>query len=281
MSAGGGGGGAHAAIPQNNLIAFGLVGGIVGIYAAYFLVDMIGPSMSFLGALGAICGIVWGAAAVRRVANYGLGTGVPSIGMLALGIGVIASTFGLAVGGIAGPIIAIVFAALIGLVVGILANKVLNMGIPIMVQSMTEIAAAGAITIIGLSTSMIGTFMFFDEIVNGVVVAQGVATGIMTTGYIAVIFIAGGLAILHPYNANLGADEKQDRTLACAFEKGAIAMIVTGIVASTNPFASGTLTILIGLAIWYVSFSGFYKLVKRDAYMVTGSGLLPSKEELE
>jgi len=237
--------------------------------------------MSFLGALGAICGIVWGAAAVRRVANYGLGTGVPSIGMLALGIGIIASTFGLAIGGIAGPVIAIVFASLIGLVVGVLANKVLNMGIPIMVQSMTEIAAAGAITIVGLSTSMIGTFMFFDEVVNGVVVAQGVATGVMTTGYIAVIFIAGGLAILHPYNANLGPDEKQDRTLACAFEKGAIAMIVAGIVATITPFASGSLTILIGVAIWYVSFSGFYKLVKRDAYRIAGSGLLPSKEELE
>ncbi|MCQ6962683.1 tetrahydromethanopterin S-methyltransferase subunit MtrC [Methanolobus chelungpuianus] len=281
MSVGGGGGGAHAAIPQNNLIAFGVIGGLIGIYAAYFLTDIIGPSMSFLGALGALCGIVWGAAAVRRVANYGLGTGVPSIGMLALGIGIIAATFGLAVGGIAGPVIAVIFASLIGLVVGILANKVLNMGIPIMVQSMTEIAAAGAITIIGLSTSMIGTFMFFDEVVNGVVVAQGVATGVMTTGYIAVIFIAGGLAILHPYNANLGPDEKQDRTLACAFEKGAIAMITAGIVATITPFASGSLTILIGVAIWYISFSGFYKRVKRDAYRVTGTGLLPSKEELE
>ncbi|MDG6242864.1 MAG: tetrahydromethanopterin S-methyltransferase subunit C [Methanolobus sp.] len=281
MSAGGGSGGAHSAIPQNNIIAFGVIGGLAGIYGAHFLVDMISPYMSFLGALGAICGIVWGASAVRRVANYGLGTGVPSIGMLALGIGIIATTFGLAVGGIAGPVVALIFAALIGLVVGVLANKVLNMGIPIMVQSMIEIAAAGAIAIVGLSTSMIGTFMFFDEVVNGVVVAQGVATGVMTTGYIAVIFIAGGLAILHPYNANLGPDEKQDRTLACAFEKGAIAMIIAGIVATITPLASGAITILIGVAIWYISFSKYYKLVKRDAYMISGAGLLPSKEELE
>ncbi len=270
MSVGGGGGGAHAAIPHNNIIAFGLVGGLVGIYAAYFLVDMLGEYMSFLGALGAICGIVWGAAAVRRVANYGLGTGVPSIGMLALGMGVVAATFGLAVGGVAGPVIAVIFAAIIGLVIGILANKVLKMGIPIMEQSMTEIAAAGTITIIGLSTSMVGTFLF-DEVM----------TGVITTGHIAVIFIAGGLAILHPFNANLGADEKQDRTLACAFEKGGIAMIVAGIVATIMPLASGALTILVGLAVWYVGFSAFYKRVKRDAYMITGSGLLPSKEELE
>ncbi|WP_407354775.1 tetrahydromethanopterin S-methyltransferase subunit MtrC [Methanolobus sp. WCC5] len=281
MSAGGGSGGAHGTIPQSNIIAFGVLGGLIGIYGAYFLVDMVSPYMSFLGALGAICGIVWGASAVRRVANYGLGTGVPSIGMLALGIGIIATTFGLAVGGIAGPVVALVFASLIGLVVGVLANKVLNMGIPIMVQSMIEIAGAGAITIVGLSTSMIGTFMFFDEVVNGIIVAQGVASGVMTTGYIAVIFIAGGLAILHPYNANLGPDEKQDRTLACAFEKGAVAMIIAGIVATITPFASGALTILIGLAIWYISFSEYYKRVKRDAFMISGAGLLPSKEELE
>ncbi|MEZ5334660.1 MAG: tetrahydromethanopterin S-methyltransferase subunit C [Methanolobus sp.] len=269
MSAGGSGAAAEA-IPQNNIIAFGVAGGLIGIYAAYFLVDMVGQYMSFIGALGAICGMVWGAASVRRVASYGLGTGVPSIGMLALGMGVVAATFGLAVGGIAGPIVAIVTAAIIGLMIGVLANKVLKMGIPIMEVSMTEIATAGTITIIGLAISMTGTFDF------PVVLSQ-----VITTGYIAVIFIAGGLAILHPFNANLGPDETQDRTLMCGLEKGAIAMIVAGIVATVNAGASGALTILIGLALWYIGFSGYYDRVKRDAYIVVGSGLLPSKEELE
>ncbi len=269
MSAGGSGAAAEA-IPQNNIIAFGVAGGLIGIYAAYFLVDIAGQYMSFIGALGAICGMIWGAAAVRRVASYGLGTGVPSIGMLALGMGVLAATFGLAVGGIAGPVLAVISAAIIGLMVGILANKVLKMGIPIMEVSMTEIATAGTITIVGLAVAMTGTFDF------AVILEQ-----VITTGYIAVIFIAGGLAILHPFNANLGPDEKQDRTLMCGLEKGAITMIIAGIVASVNEGASGALTILIGLALWYIGFSGYYDRVKRDAYDVVGSGLLPSKEELE
>jgi tetrahydromethanopterin S-methyltransferase subunit C len=58
-------------------------------------------------------------------------------------------------------------------------------------------------------------------------------------------------------------------------------MIVAGIVATINEGASGALTILIGLAIWYVAFSGYYERVKRDAYVVVGTGLLPTKEELE
>ncbi|MDK2825176.1 MAG: tetrahydromethanopterin S-methyltransferase subunit [Methanolobus sp.] len=269
MSAGGSGAAAEA-IPQNNIIAFGVLGGLIGIYGAYFLVGMVGQYMSFIGALGAICGMVWGAAAVRRVASYGLGTGVPSIGMLALGTGVIAATFGLAVGGIAGPVIALITAAIIGLMIGVLANKVLSMGIPIMEVSMTEIATAGTITIIGLAIAMTGTFDF------PVVLSQ-----VISTGYIAVIFIAGGLAILHPFNACLGPDETQDRTLMVGVEKGAIAMIVSGIVATTNPNASGALTILIGIALWYVAFSGFYDRTKRDAYDVVGAGMLPSKEELE
>ena len=275
MSAGGSGE-AHAAIPQNQLIAFGIIGGLVGIYAAFFLANIAGGVFSFMGALGAICATIWGAAAVRRVASYGLGTGVPSIGMLALGMGVVAAMFGLAVAegfdlAIAGPVIAVVVAAIIGFLIGIFANKILKMNIPVMEQSMTEIAASGTILIIGLSVAMTGTFLF-DVVLEDVI----------TTGYIAVIFIAGGMALLHPFNANLGPDEKQDRTLYNALEKGAIAMIIAGIVALSVQNASvGMVTVLIGIFLWYYGFTGFYARVKRDAFKVVGTGLLPSEEELE
>lgn len=275
MSAGGSGE-AHAAISQNQLIAFGIVGGLVGIYAAYFLSNVAGGVLSFMGALGAICATIWGAAAVRRVASYGLGTGVPSIGMLALGMGVVAAMFGLAIGKglgieIAGPVIAVVVASIIGFVIGIFANKVLNMNIPVMEQSMTEIAASGTILIIGLAVAMTGTFTF-----------DIVLTEVITTGYIALIFIAGGMALLHPFNANLGPDEKQDRTLYTAFEKSAIAMIIAGIVAlSVQNASAGMVTIIIGIFLWYIGFMGFYERVKRDAFKVVGTGLLPSEEELE
>jgi len=190
--------------------------------------------------------------------------------MIALGMGVVASMFGLAVGGIAGPIVAFIIASIIGFVIGLLANKVLGMGIPIMEQSMTEIAGAGTLAIIGLSVAMTGTFMF-DAVLETVV----------ATGYIAVIFIAGGMAILHPFNANLGPDETQDRTLMTAVEKGAIAMVIAGIVATVADGASAVPSILIGVFIWYIAFSKYVKLVNRDAYKVLGTGLLPTEEELE
>jgi tetrahydromethanopterin S-methyltransferase subunit C len=266
---GGGSGGAHAAIPQNKLIAFGVLGGLAGIYGSYFLADVAGGIFSVLGGLGAICAIIWGAAAVRRVASYGLGTGVPSIGMLALGMGVVAAMFGPAVNEIAGPVVALVMAAIIGLVMGIFANKVLKMNIPIMEQSMTEIAASAALTIIGLSVAMTGSFEYMTML-----------TGVITPGYMAVIYIAGGMAFLHPFNANLGPDEKQDRTLYCALEKGGIALLLAGIVATTSAGASGMMSILVGLFVWYIGFTKFYETVKRDAYKIVGTGLLPTEEEL-
>ena len=210
MSAGGAGEAKGTYSPQQ-MIALGVFGGLLGIYAGNYMP----PAYSFFGGIGAICAIVWGADAVRRVASYGLGTGVPSIGMISLGMGIVASLFGLSVGGIAGPIVSFIAAGIIGAIIGVLANKVIGMGIPIMEQAMVEIAGAGSLAIIGLSVVIAGSFDYTEIIIN-----------VVAPGYIALIFIIGGMGILHPFNANLGPDEKQDRTLSVAVEKGAIALII-------------------------------------------------------
>lgn len=268
---GGGSGEAKLKYPPQTIIGLGVVGGLVGVYAGHFLATGVSPIFSFIGALGAICAAIWGADAVRRVASYGLGTGVPSIGLLALGIGIVAALFGLSVGGIAGPIVAFVTACILGLVTGVLANRVIGMSIPVMEQTMTEIAGSGALMILGLSVTIAGTF-YYDPVVETVI----------KTGFIAVIYILGGMAMLHPFNANLGADEKQDRTLACAFEKGAIAMAISGIASAAGAgVAAALVTVVIGVILWYIGFSKYYALVKRDAYAVVGTGLLPSAEELQ
>ena len=78
MSAGGSADGAAAgAVDSMHLLILGVVGGLLCIYLSGFLGDIIGP---VLAAIGAVLAIVWGADAIRRVASYGLGTGVPSIG---------------------------------------------------------------------------------------------------------------------------------------------------------------------------------------------------------
>src|SRR5665647_2503592 len=196
-------------IPPNTLLAFGVVGGLAGVYLAYFLAPM-NPIFVFFGALGAVCASVWGADVVRRVASYGIGTGVPSIGMLALGMGIIAVMFGLSMAEtlgsiLLGPIIILIYAGVFGYVIGVIANKVIKFNIPVMEEGNADLSMAGALAILGWSFAISGT-LGYQDILNDV----------LMTGYIAIIFIAGGLAILHPFNACLGPDEKQDRTLVNA-----------------------------------------------------------------
>jgi len=271
MSLGGAAGGAPSAYEPKKLRMYGLVGSVVGIYLGAILNSALNTEVfSFIGAVAAIFAVVMGANAVRRVCAYGIGTGVPSIGMLALGMGIVAVMFGLSVAetlgfGMLGPIITLVYAGVFGYIIGVIANKVIKFNIPVMEEGNADLSMAGAMAILGWSFAISGTLGYAD-IVNDV----------LMTGYIAIIFIAGGLAILHPFNANLGPDEKQDRTLVNAIMVSGIAMITTGIAALlTQGLAAGLLQLIIGFAIWFYFFKMFYKLVKRDASAVVGTGLLP------
>jgi len=271
MSLGGAAGGAPSAFDPKKLRIYGLVGSVVGIYLGAILNSALNTEVfSFIGAVAAIFAVVMGANAVRRVCAYGIGTGVPSIGMLALGMGIVAVMFGLSVAetlgfGMLGPIITLVYAGVFGYIIGVIANKVIKFNIPVMEEGNADLSMAGAMAILGWSFAISGTLGYAD-IVNDV----------LMTGYIAIIFIAGGLAILHPFNANLGPDEKQDRTLVNAIMVSGIAMITTGIAALlTQGLAAGLLQLIIGFAIWFYFFKMFYRLVKRDASAVVGTGLLP------
>jgi len=271
MSLGGSAGGVPSAYEPKKLRMYGLVGSIVGIYLGAILNSALNTEVfSFIGAVAAIFAVVMGANAVRRVCAYGIGTGVPSIGMLALGMGIIAVMFGLSVAetlgfGMLGPIITLVYAGIFGYIIGVIANKVIKFNIPVMEEGNADLSMAGAMAILGWSFAVSGTLGYAD-IVNDV----------LMTGYIAIIFIAGGLAILHPFNANLGPDEKQDRTLVNAVMVAGLAMITTGIGALlTQGLSAGLLQIIIGFAIWFYFFKMYYRLVKRDASAVVGTGLLP------
>ncbi|MEA1905600.1 MAG: tetrahydromethanopterin S-methyltransferase subunit C [Euryarchaeota archaeon] len=268
MSAGGPGGEAVAAESANKVDAMGIGIGLVGIYLAGISGS---PYLAFFAGIGAIFATKMGANAVRSVCSYGIGTGVPSIGMLALGMGIISAMFGLAVGKmipgavLIGPIVGLLLALVIGFVVGTLANKVIKLNIPVMERCLMEIAGAGVLVLTGLSVMVAGSIDFVD-----------ISRDVISTGYIAPIFILGALGILHPFNASLGPDETQDRTMVHAYSCGAIAMLVAGVCSiAINPIA-GIISAIVGLAFWYITFLGFVKLAKRDAGAGwVGTGLLP------
>jgi tetrahydromethanopterin S-methyltransferase subunit C len=71
-----GGGPAGVAVEEWKTLALGVVGGLAGIYIAAIGINPIISSV--FAALAGLCAIVWGSDAIRSVASYGLGTGVPS-----------------------------------------------------------------------------------------------------------------------------------------------------------------------------------------------------------
>ena len=271
MSAGGSADGAAAgAVSSTMLLAVGIVGGLLCIYLSGFLGDVVGP---VLAAIGAVLAIVWGADAIRRVASYGLGTGVPSIGYMSLSVGVISALAGLALAtslkmAILGPIAGFVIAVIIGAIIAIVATKIVGMKIPIMLQCTVEIAGAATLSILGFAVAIAGSYEM-----------AAIFENVVATGFIAVLFIMCTMAIQHPFNACLGPNEDQLRTLKCACSTAFLSMTIVGLLSATTGGLGWFVVLLIGLIGWIVSFRAFVLASINDAASTKWAGLWPKVEQ--
>lgn len=264
------GGGGESAVNPKTIIALGLIGGLIGLY----LVDIVPVLGPLFGALGAVLAIIWGAEAIARVASYGLGTGVPSIGYMSLAIGVIgaitglfgALIFGDNLGVLLGPILGVELAMIVGGVVGLVSTKIIKMKIPIMVQCTVELAGASAISILGFSAAIAGSLT-----------ASAILESVIITGFIALLFILNTMAIQHPFNACLGPQEDRKRTLKLASSTAFIAMAIVGLL-GIGVNSIWWVIAIIGAIGWFVSFSAFIKSSAEDAASVAWTGWWPKEE---
>ncbi|HMK54390.1 MAG TPA: tetrahydromethanopterin S-methyltransferase subunit C [Methanobacteriaceae archaeon] len=269
MSAAGGGGGVSAVDPKKTL-ALGVIGGILGIYATP-INPILGP---LLAALGAVCGIIWGADAIARVASYGLGTGVPSIGYMSLAIAIVGVLAGLAGGLMIGsayvliaPLLGIVLAVILGGVVALVGKKIIGMKIPILVSCTMELAGASAVSVLGFSAAIAGSFAM-----------PAILTSVVSTGFIGLLFILSTMAIQHPFNACLGPQENRVRTLKLAASTGFISMAIVGLLAMGFSKAWWVIAI-IGAIAWFISIRAFIEASKEEAASIAWSGMWPKEEE--
>jgi tetrahydromethanopterin S-methyltransferase subunit C len=259
--------------PHTAILTVGLVGGLVGIYLTYLNVLTGTYWFSVFGGIGALLAIYWGSHAIKILASYGLGTGVPSAGMIALGSGLVAMLFATRVelfGGIAVPIVTLVVAAVIGAISGVIANSILKMHIPVMVRSLTELAASGSLILLGFSAMATGRFTFSalasaDVTFFGMVITNYSAS-LIGGSIIALIFILGGIAIQHPFNACLGPSWEQDRMLMLSAECGFLSMIPIAVVSfAFISFEAAIISVIVSLVGWLYTFNQYIVLSKRDA----------------
>ena len=256
-------------IPHNKIMIAGIVSTLVCLYLTYLNVLTGTEMFSFFGGLAVVAALIWGSHTIKVLCSYGIGTGVPSAGMIAFGSGVIAMLLATKFG-IMAPIVAAVLAAIIGFILGYVSNDILNMKIPAMVQALTEMAVVGALTLMGFAALMTGGFTFAG-LTTGSVTVMGMALLTHQQSFlggclIAVAFLLGAIAIQHPFNACLGPGWKQDRMLMLTAECGFLSMLVAAVMSfALVSMGSAIISLVIAIIGWVYTYCQYMELSKRDA----------------
>jgi tetrahydromethanopterin S-methyltransferase subunit C len=271
-------------VPHNNIMIAGVVATLVCIYLTYLNVMAQTQLFSFFGGLAVVAALIWGSHTIKVLCSYGIGTGVPSAGMIAYGSGVIAMLFATRISNVLlAPVVALVLAAVIGFILGYVSNNILNMKIPAMVQALTEMAVVGALSLMGFAALITGGFTFAG-LTSGAISVMGMTLPtyqqtFIGGGLIAVAFLLGAIAIQHPFNATLGPGWKQDRMLMLTAECGFLSMIVAAIMSFALISAGAALLALIVAVIgWAYTYQQYMILSKRDAAAWLDAKPIPEAE---
>ncbi|MGA2918019.1 tetrahydromethanopterin S-methyltransferase subunit MtrC [Methanoregula sp.] len=256
-------------VPHNKIMIAGVVSTLVCLYLTYLNVLTGTEMFSFFGGLAVVAALIWGSHTIKVLCSYGIGTGVPSAGMIAFGSGVIAMLLATRFN-IWAPIVALILAAIIGFILGYVSNNILNMKIPAMVQALTEMAVVGALSLMGFAALMTGGFTFAGLTTGTVtVLGQVLLTqqqSFMGGCLIAVAFLLGAIAIQHPFNACLGPGWKQDRMLMLTAECGFLSMLVAAIMSfALISVGSALISLVIAIIGWGYTYCQYMVLSKRDA----------------
>ena len=254
----------------------GIIAGIIGAVIVIFT-----GLPAVIKGVGLILVLLWGMDSVRKTSKYGLGTGVPSIGVLSTGYGVVGALMGLAVAeyGRVGQLypavlVGVIVMGVIGLVSGVISNseKFIAMKIPKLERGMMELGMAGTLAIL-LECSIVTGSLNFNAVVNQV----------MNTGIIALMFIFNCFAMLHPYNACLGPDERRERTRMCGIEISGLVCVLLGfaqLALGTSPYGplDAVSMIVFGAIVFAVFFWKFIKACLDEAYETVGTGMIKTIE---
>ena len=261
----------EGATPHNTIMWAGLLATLVCIYLGAGLNLMFSAyTFSFFGGLAAVAAIVWGSNTIKTLCSYGIGTGVPSVGMISLGSGVIAMLIATRFSWYLAPIVLVIVAVIIGAIIGYIANDVIMMKIPVMRRSMTEVAVIGGLMLMGFAQMATSSY----SLVN-LVSTQTSLLGLPIAGYggsfigasiIAVAFILGAIAVQHPFNATLGPSWQQDRMLMLGAECGFLSMIPVAFMSIAYiSLPAVIVSIVVSVAGWFYTFNQYVCLSKRDA----------------
>jgi tetrahydromethanopterin S-methyltransferase subunit C len=257
--------------PHDTIMYMGALAALVCIYIGGAAYNMAGTQvLAFFGGLAAVAAIVWGSDTIKGLCSYGIGTGVPSVGMISLGSGVIAFLIATRFSWYLAPIVLVIAAVIIGAIIGYLANDVIMMKIPVMRRAMTEVAVIGALMLMGFAQMTTASYALLDLSATKTgplgLLAGGFAGSFIGASIIAVAFILGAIAVQHPFNACLGPSWKQDRMLILAAECGFLSMIPVAFMSIAYLNLNAVIvSVIVSAAGWLYTYNQYICLSKRDA----------------
>lgn len=257
-------------IPHTTIMIAGLVCTLLFLYCTTLNGILRTDLFSVFGGLAALCALIWGSDTIKMLNSYGLATGVPSAGMIGFGSGIGAMVISSG-SGTAAPVVALLVAAATGLVLGYLANGVLNMKIPVMIRSLTELSVVGALTLLGLSTMITGHM-------DTGIMTGGSGSGFISGGLIVTVFMLGAIAVQHPWNAVLPTG-KQDRMFMLAAECGFLSMAMAAILSFAFVGAAAAIVSLaVAAAGWLYTYVRYVAMSRRDAAAWLDTKPIPEPE---
>ena len=255
--------------PHDTIMWAGLIATLVCLYLGAGLNLMFNAyTFSFFVGLAAVAAIVWGSDAIKGLCSYGIGTGVPSVGMISLGSGVVAMLIATRFSWYYAPIVALIVAVIIGAIIGYMANDVIMMKIPVMRRSMIEVAVVGALMLMGLAQMATSSYTLVGlaSVKTGLLATASYGGSFIGASIIAVAFILGAIAVQHPFNACLGPSWKEDRMIMLAAECGFLSMIPVAFMSIAFLSTPAVIvSIIVSVAGWFYTYSQYLCLSKRDA----------------
>ena len=250
-------------IPNQILMITGVVAGTLCIYASSL--NVIGGVMSIVAALLATA---YATNSLRHVGKYSLGTGVPSIVYMLTAVGLVSYISSMVISvylnmDMAFPLIGIVLAVVLSLIVSLICRYIFKIQVEILTRAFISISVASLLLMIAISCLIAQTCN--PEVIYELVIQNGL---------ILMIMILSVMVIQNPYNACMGPNEDQYRTLVLSLSNLFMMLMIMSIISMLNT-QYWILYLVISLIGWFILFNKYVYYTKQQAASIRRFGLWP------
>lgn len=250
-------------IPNQIILLVSVILGTLCIYASSL--EVIGGVFAILAA---ILATVYGTNTLRHVAKYSLGTGVPSIVYMLTSVGLVSYISSMIISSymdmaIAFPIVGIILSALIATIVSLVCKHIFKIKVEVLSKSFISISVASLLLMIAMSCLIAKTYkpdMIYELVIQN--------------GLILLIMLLSVMAIQNPYNACMGPNEDQYRTLSLAVSNTFMMLIVISVISMLNT-QYWILYLAISVIGWFIFFNKYVNYTKQQAASIRTFGLWP------